>query len=102
MTHNTAEIHCFICHNQERARHWHSTEHSYLDRAECRAAAQEEGIWLCSVCEESVHRWMKQNTDVEKSSDQAVTVMISRLNDAIYQPRKTRRRNTEQGEGEER
>ncbi|MGP4968500.1 hypothetical protein ACTXJR_17975 [Glutamicibacter ardleyensis] len=101
MTDNNVEMPCFICHNRERARHWHSTEISYLDRAECRAAVQVEGIWLCSVCEESVHRWMKENKDVEKSSNQGVIVMIERLNNAIYQPRKTRRRNTDTPGGHE-
>ena len=92
------ETRCFICHNSERAQYWHTTENSILDRAECRATGSSQGEWLCSVCEESVHLWMKENAEVPNAAAAAISVMIDRLRDAIFQPRKTRRRGESRGE----
>lgn len=92
MNRTTHETRCFICHNSDRAQFWHTTDRSILDRAECRNTGSSNGQWLCTVCEESVHLWMKQNPDVPDAAAVALSVMIGRLKEAIFQPRKTRRR----------
>ncbi|NUL44060.1 hypothetical protein F7P69_02445 [Cellulosimicrobium funkei] len=69
---------------------FHTTSTDLLDRAECRRA-DGDGMWLCSICEEAVHRWMADNPG-EGSSQAAVDEMVQRLLNLIDgPPRKYRR-----------
>ncbi|MGM7670254.1 hypothetical protein [Microbacterium sp. A93] len=69
---------------------FHTTRNDVLDRAECRRT-DGHGMWLCSICEEAVHRWMAQHPG-PGSAQQAVNEMIQRLSGLIDgPPRKYRR-----------
>jgi len=81
--------HCALCGRFEPL-FWHCTSKTVIDRAQCRRTAG-DGLWLCALCEEGVHRWMRQNPEVG-AGQRAVDVMVQRLSDKLLgEPRKYRK-----------
>lgn len=91
----TEENRCEVCGTRTRNRYWHSTGSDLVDRAACRAAGGGPGVWLCTICEEGTHKWMKENPGIIHAAQKAVDEMSRRLATAIFVPRRTRRRKTE-------
>ncbi|MGW9550883.1 hypothetical protein ACWG8W_07495 [Citricoccus zhacaiensis] len=82
-------LNCELC-QRASVLSFHATEVDTVDRAECRRAGG-EGVWLCSLCEEGVHRWMAEHPG-EGSARAAVDEMVNRLLTLIDgPPRKYRR-----------
>ncbi|MEO9246803.1 hypothetical protein ABDK96_03825 [Citricoccus nitrophenolicus] len=82
-------LNCELC-QRVSVLQFHTTGTDLVDRAECRRA-DGDGMWLCSICEEGVHRWMAANTG-PGSAQAAVDEMIQRLLNLIDgPPRKYRR-----------
>lgn len=69
---------------------WHCTSKAVVDRARCRRT-HGEGLWLCALCEEGVHRWMKQHPGPQ-AGQHAVDAMVQRLAKTLLaKPRKYRK-----------
>ncbi|HRO95039.1 hypothetical protein [Citricoccus sp.] len=86
---STEPLNCELC-QRVSVLQFHTTSTDLLDRAECRRA-NGDGMWLCSICEEGVHRWMAANPG-EGSAQAAVDEMVQRLLNLIDgPPRKYRR-----------
>lgn len=83
---------CQICQRFQPLR-WHCTAQTILDRAHCRRA-QGDGVWVCSLCEEAIHRWMKQNPGGTAGAD-AVTALLGRLTQRLLGPRRKYRKREE-------
>lgn len=69
---------------------WHCTQSSAVDRAKCRQMLG-SGLWVCSLCEEALHRWMRQHPS-EKASEVAVTALLDRLTERLLGPRRKYRK----------
>lgn len=82
-------LNCDLC-QRVSVLQFHTTSTDLVDRAECRRAVG-DGIWLCSICEEAVHRWMAEHPE-PGSTQAAVDEMVQRLLNLINgPPRKYRR-----------
>ncbi|WMY80037.1 hypothetical protein [Citricoccus sp. I39-566] len=82
-------LNCELC-QRVSVLQFHATGSDVLDRAECRRTGG-DGMWLCSICEEGVHRWMAEHPG-EGSAQAAVDEMVQRLLSLIDgTPRKYRR-----------
>jgi len=82
-------LNCELC-QRVSVLSFHATGTDVLDRAQCRRV-QGPGMWLCSICEEGVHRWMAENPG-QGSAQAAVDEMVGRLLTLIDgPPRKYRR-----------
>lgn len=90
-----SENRCHVCGTTNRERYWHTTSGTYLDRAVCRRADREQGVWLCTICEDGVHRWMKDHPYNPQAANEGVEEMVRRLRTAIFAPRRTKRRRTD-------
>ena len=83
-------VRCQLC-QRTSVLAWHCLQTDVLDRAECRVTAG-DGIWVCEICEEAMHRWMAQHPG-PGSARAAEQEMIARLSRFIAgQPRPYRRR----------
>lgn len=89
------ENRCHVCGTSTRDRYWHTTSGPHIDRADCRTADLEHGVWLCTICEEGAHRWMKEHAEDPNAALAGVEEMIRRLSTAIFNPRRTKRRRPE-------
>lgn|SRR5690625_2691829 len=69
---------------------WHCTSKTIQDRALCRRGAG-NGVWVCSLCEEALHQWMRKNPD-EMASQHAVTALLDRLAERLLAPRRKYRK----------
>lgn len=88
--HNDEPLRCELC-QRTMTLSWHSLERDLLDRAECRNSGG-EGMWVCGLCEEALHRWMAEHPG-PGSSRKAEAEMVSRLANLINtKPRPYRRR----------
>lgn len=86
---STEPLNCELC-QRVSVLAFHTTSTDLVDRAACRRA-DGDGMWLCSICEEAVHRWMAEHPG-EGSAQAAVDEMIQRLLKLIDgPPRKYRR-----------
>jgi hypothetical protein len=86
---STEPLNCELC-QRVSVLQFHTTTSDVLDRAECRRT-DGAGMWLCSICEEGVHRWMAENPG-PGSAQAAVNEMVQRLLNLIDgPPRKYRR-----------
>lgn len=83
---------CHICQRFQPLL-WHCTAQTILDRAHCRRA-QGDGVWVCFLCEEAIHRWMKQNPGETAGAD-AVTSLLGRLSQRLLGPRRKYRKRKE-------
>jgi hypothetical protein len=82
-------LNCELC-QRVSVLQFHTTSTDMVDRAECRRAGG-DGMWLCSICEEGVHRWMAEHPG-PGSAQKAVNEMVQRLLNLIDgPPRKYRR-----------
>lgn len=88
---------CAIC-QRDQPLFFHCTGVDITDRAECRTGgddAVEEGVWLCTMCEDAVHRWMADHPGAG-AADKAVNAMYVRLAKAIFAPPRPYRRRPQQ------
>ncbi|XKH55579.1 hypothetical protein LG293_09945 [Citricoccus nitrophenolicus] len=86
---STEPLNCELC-QRVSVLQFHATSTNVLDRAECRRSAG-DGMWLCSICEDAVHRWMAEHPG-PGSAQTAVDEMVQRLLNLIDgPPRKYRR-----------
>lgn|SRR5699024_917716 len=69
---------------------WHNTEKTILDRAHCRRT-KGQGIWVCAMCEEAIHRWIK-NHPGENAGTEAVEGLLDRLANRLLGPRRKYRK----------
>src|SRR5699024_9344229 len=80
---------CELCSRLEPL-FWHCTSHGVLDRAQC-PRTRCEGLCLCALCEEGVHRW-RQHDPSKEARRKAVDAMVPRLAATlIAKPRKYRK-----------
>lgn len=80
---------CELCSRLEPL-FWHCTSQGIVDRARCRRT-HGDGLWLCALCEEGVHRWMQQHPSKE-AGRKAVDAMVQRLAATLFaKPRKYRK-----------
>lgn len=92
---STEPLNCELC-QRVSVLAFHTTSTDLVDRAECRRA-DGDGMWLCSICEEGVHRWMAEHPG-EGSAQAAVDEMVNRLLNLIDgPPRKYRRQRRTDG-----
>lgn len=85
-------LNCDLC-QRVSVLQFHTTSTDLVDRAECRRA-DGNGIWLCSICEDAVHRWMAEHPG-EGAAQAALDEMVQRLLHLIDRPpRKYRRPDT--------
>lgn len=89
------ENRCHVCGTNKRDRFWHTTSGAHMDRSDCREADLEHGVWLCTICEDGVHRWMKEHAEHPNLATAGMEEMIRRLSSAIFIPRRTKRRRTD-------
>lgn len=78
---------------------WHCMSQTVADRGRCRRTAG-EGMWLCSLCEEGVHQWMKKNPS-ESSGHKAVDAMVDRLTRTLLGKRRPYRKHDTKESGDE-
>lgn len=82
---------CGIC-QRSQPLSFHATSADIVDRAQCRTTSDAEtGIWLCSMCEDAVHRWMNEHPG-PGSADRSVNAMFVRLSNALFAPPRRYRR----------
>jgi len=76
---------------------WHCTSKTVTDRAHCRRAVG-QGRWVCALCEEALHQWMRKHPS-EDAGHKAVNVLLIRLTDRLLGPtrRYTRRKDNDDG-----
>ncbi len=82
-------LNCDLC-QRVSVLQFHTTSTDLVDRAECRRS-DGDGMWLCSICEDAVHRWMAEHPG-EGAAQTAVDEMVQRLLNLLDgPPRKYRR-----------
>src|SRR5690625_2308963 len=78
---------------------WHSMSQTVVDRGRCRRT-KDQGMWLCSLCEEGVHQWMKKNPGKDAGRE-AVDAMVERLTRTLLgKTRPYRKNNTKESNDE--
>lgn len=90
--------HCQLCGRFEPL-FWHCTSDDVIDRAQCRRTTG-DGLWLCALCEEGVHRWMKQHPGTA-SGQRAVDAMVQRLAEKLLGTPRKYRKNTRESDNEQ-
>jgi len=75
---------CHIC-QRIQPLFWHTVSRTVVDSALCQRAGG-EGIWVCALCDEALHRLIRKNPRTPEGSRQAVEVLLNRLSDRILQP----------------
>lgn len=85
---------CWIC-QRFQPLVWHCITETVIDRAHCRRT-DGEGIWVCSLCEEALHQWMRQHPS-HNAGRKAVTALLARLSERLLGPTRkyTRRRDND-------
>lgn len=72
---------------------WHCLTETTHDRAHCRRTPG-EGLWVCALCEEAIHLWMRQHPGHD-AGWQAVTALLERLTQRVLAPRRKYRKQSE-------